>query len=994
MSDWTQALLALTFVALVGPGTLPLSAAAQEPAAQDSTLTGAVTGVVVETDNGAPLPGANVKIEGTMRGTSTDLNGRYRLDGLTPGSYALVFSFVGFQKKTVTDVKVTAGRTTELDVTLREETAQMEGVVVAAETAKDSEAGLLKERQKAAAVSNAISAELMSNTGASSAAAAMKKVTGASVMEGKYVHVRGLGGRYTNAQLNGLSLPTASADKNAVQFDLFSSSMLDNITTSKTFTPDQPGDFAGGLINLNTESYPTNLTFSVSTSMSVDTKAHFGDDFMTYNGGDYDFLGFDDGTREIPSFVQNLPAGQIPESPEEIKRQIREEVDAAGATSFDQLGENSLARRVHQLSRSFNSTLGPRAGTAPVNQSYSIGIGNETDVLGNPLGFIFNVNYGYSSSGYADGFTGLWRAPQAEGRLDSELLVDEALGTTEASVGGLLSANYTVAQNHEIGTNVMYSRRGESEASQRAGRWPEQFGSDTTVVFQDRNLRYTERQLYSAQLRGKHFFPSLGDAQIEWKASVSDTRQEEPDTRIFGNLLRLNVEDGQVVDSSYTVDLNGFSNPTRFFRDLSEDSYNAKLDLSVPFKAFGADGRSSVKFGGTYRSDSRSFSERTFVYDPQGSGMDRFTGAPNDFFTDDNVGIVGFETLREGTEFEAEVPIFGLLPYESTDPVNSYTGDRTVAAGFAMVDLQVTDRLRLIGGARVERTDLQIETEGLTQEPDTSEATPGEVNVTDLLPSLNIVYQLRDDMNLRAAATRTLARPTFREITRFARRPFVLGETIIGNPQLDRTLITNLDFRWEWFPSPGDIVAVSVFAKDFQGAIEVNLLEKTNSQRSWSNTDARLFGAEFEVRTRLNRFSSALEHVSVGTNLSLTQSRAEVPNSDLTRELEGQSPYTFNLNVTYDNPESGTTAGLYYNTFGERLTALGLPPKPNAFEQPFHQLNFNFSQRVMDHWTVSASVDNILGDTSEEVHSFSGRQFNRQVSPKGREVSLGLSYKL
>ena len=989
---WRHGLLATALLAFLAAFFGP--AAAQDAAPSDTIASGSVTGVVVEAGGGGPLPGANVVIKGTTQGTSTDLNGRYRLTGLAPGAYDLVFSFVGFQQKTVTGVEVTAGEPTELDISLREEAAQLEEVVVSAEVAGDSKSGLLKKRQKAASMSDAISAELMSQSGASSAAAAMKKVTGASVMEGKYVHIRGLGGRYTNAQLNGLSLPTASADKNAVQFDLFSSSILDNITTSKTFTPDQPGDFAGGLINLNTESYPTNLTLSVSTSMSVDTKAHFGGNFMTYKGGDYDFLGFDDGTREIPSFVRNLPADQIPTNPETIKRQIREEVDAAGATSFDQLGENSLARRVHQLSRSFNSTLGPRAGTAPVNQSYSIGIGNETDVLGNPLGFVFNVNYGYSSSGYSDGFTGLWRAPQEEGRLDSELLVDEALGTTEASVGGLLSANYTVAQNHEIGTNVMYSRRGESEASQRSGRWPEQFGADTTVVFQDRNLRYTERQLYSAQLRGKHFFPSLGDAQIEWKASVSDTRQEEPDTRIFGNLLRLNVEDGQVVDSSYTVDLNGFSNPTRFYRDLSEDSYNAKLDLSVPFNAFGAGRRSNVKFGGTYRSDSRSFSERTFVYDPQGSGVDRFTGAPNDFFADDNVGIVGFETLREGTQFEAEEPIFGLVPFEDTEPQDSYTGDRTVAAGYAMVDLQVTDRLRLIGGARLERTDLEIQTEGLVQVPDTSGATPGEINVTDLLPSLNVVYQLQDDMNLRAAATRTLARPTFREIAPFVRRPFVLGETIIGNPQLDRTLIANLDLRWEWFPSPGDIVAVSVFAKDFQGAIEVNLLETTNSQRSWSNTDARLFGAEFEVRTRLDRFSSALEHVSVGTNLSLTQSRAEVPNSDLTRELEGQSPYTFNLNVTYDNPESGTTTGLYYNTFGERLTALGLPPKPNAFEQPFHQLNFNFSQRLMDHWTVSASVENILGDTSTEVHPFSGRQFNRQVSPKGREISLGLSYEL
>jgi len=189
-------------------------------------------------------------------------------------------------------------------------------------------------------------------------------------------------------------------------------------------------------------------------------------------------------------------------------------------------------------------------------------------------------------------------------------------------------------------------------------------------------------------------------------------------------------------------------------------------------------------------------------------------------------------------------------------------------------------------------------------------------------------------------------------------------------------------------------VAVSVFAKDFQDAIEVNLLQTTNGQRTWDNTDAQLFGAEFEVRTRLGRFVDAFEYVTVGTNLSLIQSEAEVPDSDRTRTLQGQSPYTFNFDVTYDNPETGTTTGLYFNTFGERLTAFGLAPKPNVFEQPFHELNFTFTQRFRSHWTVDVSVDNILGDTQLEVHPFSGNEFVYQRTPRGRTISVGLSYEL
>jgi hypothetical protein len=957
----------------------------EPPSAVAQDQTGAVAGVVVDEANGETLPGANVSIEGTTTGTSTDLNGRYRLKGLAPGTYDLVVSFVGFQQKTVTGVEVTAGTTTRLDVGLREQTAQLEEVVVTAEAAQDSEAGLLSKRAKAASVSNAISAELMSQSGASTAADAMKKVTGASVVDGKYVYIRGLGDRYTKAQLNGLDLPTASADRNAVQFDLFSSSLLESITTQKTFTPDRPGNFAGGLIDITSESYPSDLTFTLSSSMSAGTQTHFHDNFLSYDGGRWDFLGFDDGTRAIPNGVSGLPADLVPQDAQTARREVREEVNQNNIQSLDELGE--AGQRLNQFSRAFNNTMAPTLGSAPISQSYSIGVGNEIEALGNPLGFLVNVNYGYSAS-YNEGFTGRYRGPLAGGEaLDEELLVDESVGSTEASIGGLASANYTVAQNHEFGTTIMYSRRGESETSRRFGRWPEQFGADSTVFFQDRNLRYTERELYSTQLRGQHLLPALSDLKLEWAGGYSDTRQEEPDTRVFGNLLRTQFGSDGSVDTTYTADLNGFDNPTRFFRDLSESSYSGKLDVSLPFKGFG-DGTSKVKVGGAYSTDDRSFSERTFVFDPSSSGVDPFAGDPNHFFRPENRGVVDIETVREGTPFEAQRPLFGIIPFESTEPEDLYTGDRTISAGYAMVDAFLTDWLRVVGGARVERTDMQVDSEAILSD------SSGVIEETDVLPALNVVVQLQENMNLRSAASRTIARPTFREMAPFSRRPFVLGETILGNPDLGRTLITNLDLRWEWFPTAGELVAVSVFAKDFQDAIEVNLLQTTNGQRTWDNTDAQLFGAEFEVRTRLGRFVDAFEYVTVGTNLSLIQSEAEVPDSDRTRSLQGQSPYTFNFDVTYDNPETGTTTGLYFNTFGERLTAFGLAPKPNVFEQPFHELNFTFTQRVSSHWTLDLSVDNMLGDTKREVHPFSGNEFVYQRTPQERSISVGVSYEL
>jgi TonB-dependent Receptor Plug Domain. len=234
---------------------------------------------------GESLPGANVRVEGTSTGTSTDLNGRYRLNGLAPGAYDLVFSFVGFQQKTVTGVEVSSGQTTPLDVALAEESAQLEEVVVEAQAARDSEAGLLKDRAKAAAVSDAISAETISQMGAGTVADAMSNVTGASVVDGKYVNVRGLQGRYVDVQLDNSTLPTPDPDGNSVPLDLFPSNLIDNIVTTKSFTPDEPATFTGGSIDVTTKSFPEEFFLNASFSTSFNSEVGIGGDILRPTGG-------------------------------------------------------------------------------------------------------------------------------------------------------------------------------------------------------------------------------------------------------------------------------------------------------------------------------------------------------------------------------------------------------------------------------------------------------------------------------------------------------------------------------------------------------------------------------------------------------------------------------------------------------------------------------------------------------------------------------------
>lgn len=233
--------------------------------------TGSFAGTVIDGDFGDPLIGANVLLKGTLIGTSTDLEGRFRIDNIPVGVQTFEVSYIGFQTLTIEGVDILDGEATRLDITLSSQAFELDGeVVVEARAIRNNESILLKDRQRADGMSDAISAEAISRSGSGDAAAAMSKVTGASVMGGKYVYIRGLGDRYTNTTLNGSTLPSADPDRKSFQLDLFPTALLDNIVTLKTFTPDKPGDFSGGLVDVATKAFPDDFTFSLSASLTYD----------------------------------------------------------------------------------------------------------------------------------------------------------------------------------------------------------------------------------------------------------------------------------------------------------------------------------------------------------------------------------------------------------------------------------------------------------------------------------------------------------------------------------------------------------------------------------------------------------------------------------------------------------------------------------------------------------------------------------------------------
>ncbi|MBT8399587.1 MAG: TonB-dependent receptor [Rhodothermia bacterium] len=947
-------------LSLIYCGLLVLTLPAQGQSSKAAS--GTVTGIIVDGATGETLIGANVVLEGTLIGATTDLDGRYTITAVPEGLHSLVFSYIGYTPQTVRNVEVKGGEVTRIDLALSPETVGMEEVIVEARAIRNNEAVLLKDRQKALAVSDAISAEAISKSGSSNAADAMEKVTGASVVGGKYVYVRGLGERYSSTHLNGAEMPSADPDRKAVQFDLFPANLLDNIVTVKTFTPDKPGNFSGGLVDISTKAFPEELDVKFSAKTSFNSGTHFGNDFLTYPGGSTDWLGIDDGSRGLPSLLSD-PTLVIPSA-----QRARRDAD--------------LASTLDAVSKSFNSVMSPLASTAPTNSSYSLSIGSRTDLIRRPLGFVVSLTYNRSASSYDNGKTGRYSFTGSD--LATDLNLNDALGSQEISWGGIANLSYQFSPRHEMGLNTLYSRSAESTARIQEGLWPKELGDDPNSIRTNRYLLYTEREMYSFQLRGKHSFPSLAGTSVEWNASNARTLQDEPDRRFFASTRRI-IGTNEVLSASSS----GFSDPSRYFRNLDENTQNAKLDISVPFKNWTGT-KARIKIGGAVQSADRDFRERVFSY--SSSPDIRFEGNPEGYFATGNMGIVAVDTLRKRFEF-------GHVISDDSKLRNNYDGSRDINALYAMIELPITRAFKLVGGARIETTDIRVASQD-------SSVGIGQLDRSDILPSVNAVYSIGEDMNLRAAYTKTLARPTFREIAPFESFDFTVGDFRIGNPELDRTRITNYDLRWEWFTRPGEIIAVSLFYKDLDNPIEEAIVCGTNGQLQYQNVDrASVYGAELEVRSALDFVWDRLSNFSTGVNFSLVKSEVDIPegelvarqavNSDIgdSRELQGQSPYILNADLSYDNQKSGTSVGAFFNVFGRRLSNVSLGGTPDVFERPSPQLDLSTSQRLHRNWSVNASIKNVLNTSRKWSHLFEGDEFVYQEYNKGQTFSLGVTFR-
>lgn len=900
-----------------------------------------IKGKVTDAVNSEPLVGATIRIEGTKLGAVADIDGTYEITDLPSGVYSLKVSYIGYNDKTISGVEVKGNNIVSLNISLTVDGLTTEEIVIEANTTLANEQAMLVEQKNSDKVQDGISEQQIKRAPDAAASDVLKRVIGVNIVNDKYVYVRGTSDRYSLTTLNGVQLPSTETEKKSFSFDLFPSNLLENIIVSKSYTPDQPGNFSGGLVQISTKDFPDQFSLNYNLGMGL-TDNTTNQNFLTYNAGQHKFLffntGLDDGGRQLPS--------QFPED-----RLINTTYTAEQLSDYSKLFRNNWAQNTRQ---------------APFNANTQIAVGNNFNVGNNPLGF-------YAAYSYRTGFL---NQDVSRAQYNNDLSTLESFDgrNSEFAVlnGGILNLNYKMGSNNKIGLKTTYTINSEDITTYLEGS--KLLTSEDNKDFRLYQTKFSERQLFSSILSGEHFIEKLGKLSLKWNASYNVGKKSEPDVktmtyeRLSGTEDEYNARMGSVADS----DGGG-----RLFMELKDIMRNASVDFSIPFVRVMRQ-QSKLKFGLYASGTSRNFDARNFA--PKLNGF--YTYIPylplNELFSENNIGPdrINYEELTRESD--------------------KYTAGEENYAGYLMVDIPM-DKLRVIGGLRYEYNRQQVSTLGRINEP-----IKADLLNRDILPSLNIVYSLTESMNIRGSASQTVSRPELREIAPFGYVDYITGLKTSGNPNIQRSLVNNYDVRYEYYPNAGEIYSASLFYKSYSSPIEeIYSPGQNNPEKTFDNArgGAYNYGIELEVRKKLGFISRMFTDFTVNANISLINSSVNLENlqtvsTEKTRRMQGQSPYTINLGLFYDNYELGTSVNLLYNKFGRRISEVGNNGFNDIYEDGNDVIDFSVSKRLFERFEVKFTVKDLLNQEKLYTQEITGIEKIVRKYESGTRFALTLGYKL
>ncbi len=942
---------------------------------------GIIRGSVFDKLTGEPMIVVTIAAEGTTTGTFSDLDGKFNLE-IAPGTYNLRLTFVGYEPLTIEQVNVTEGDVTLLDnLMMSPSTVELSEVTVTAEMSRRTENALMTLKMQSASVMDGISAVSFKKMGDSDAASSMKRVTGVSVEGGKYVFVRGLGDRYTKTILNGVDIPGLDPDRNTMQLDIFHTNIIDNIMVYKSFRADMPADFTGGVIDITIKDFPQEKKGSLFIGGAYNPDYHFNSNYVTYTGSKTDFLGFDNGSRDIPA-ITNIPSF----------------VEVLGNPTGEE------ATRYREILEGFNPTMAAVRQNSLMDYDFGASFGNQVPLKKVTIGYNVGFSYKNNTEYYKNaeyGRYGLSSDPDITDMEVREYQVGD-YGSHSVLLSGL--AGFAIkTQKSKVRLNIIHMQNGISKAGIFDFEGSDQ-GSNFSAMQQ--NLEYNERSLTNILLDGKHTFTGAG-MDVVWKISPTLSRISDPDARFIRYL--------KVSDDIYDINTEG-GFPERIWRDLSEINLSGVLHITKKYRFAGEEAK--LNFGGAYTYKERDFVIRKYAINVRDIPL---TGDPNEIFFPENLWPYNGTDYIRGTTYEAH-----FVP-ENPNQFNSIAKN---AAAYISTEFIPFNNFKTIIGLRVEKYD-QYYT-GQDQLGFNVLDNDKVMDYLDFFPSVNLVYALSEGQNLRLAYARTTARPSFKEMSYAEIADPLSGRTYIGgmfsdadnilgrvywDGDLRSSYIHNFDLRWEYYHGLGQMISASAFYKKFIDPIEiVQYATYTGAFQPRNVGDGEVMGLEFEIRQNLGLVTNAFRNFNVISNISFTRSKIELSTTEYLsrienartgetieneREMAGQAPYIINAGISYDGGEKGFgrgfEAGIYYNVQGTTLQYVGIADRPDIYMLPFHSLNFTTSKELgaEQRAKISFKISNLLNDKKESVfRSFNPTdQYFTKLEP-GITFALKFSYTL
>ncbi len=843
----------------------------------------------------------------------------------------------------------------------------IEEVVVSASRLKGSATAVMEERKQQAFVADIMGAEQISRSGDSDAAAALRRVTGLTLVDGKFIYVRGLGERYSSTQLNSAAVPSPDPTRTVIPLDLFPAEIIESLSVQKSYSPSMPASFGGGNVDIRTKTIPQDFLFKVSGKIGTNTNN--SDDGITYSGGDDDWYGSDDGTRALANSIKAV---------------------YDSGTSLDDIDkEQSRA-----LALDLNRNTDPTSESVDPNTKVSFALGDSFDSGDWRFGFL--STFAYENKWFVgEEYQGEKFVINDQGQAAMTRGFDE-IKTTDHQVkySGALSVGAELNKNHRVDFTTMVLRDTEDKIRDKLG-FDENINESDNRRIRSYDIRYEERELIVNQLKGMHTFDWLDFAGFDWKYSKGKSERYAP-----GNMKSRFIITDTNLDGIYDiVNESVLSNSTtaaRYtYQTLNDDVENYGMNFNYPFMLDGVE--LEVKVGSDFVSKERDASNRRFDINTRAfADLDLSGHKLNDILSNTNLSTASLN---------------GNILNDTTIDGDDYLSAQKIDAYYIEADAFFNQKWRISGGIRFEDfKQTSIPLEALTNKVDID----GDVNEAayaalafqedDIYPALALTYISDEQTQYRFSYGETVVRPDLREISKAQYIDPLTGYPVGGTPGLRTTDIKNYDFRFENYYDTGENFSIGLFYKDMIDPIETvqsfaqdgpPLVRIANAEEGY------VYGIEFEYLKDFSFLGGLGNDFFTTGNITISDSEIELNKqaivdqtgvsaaiTNTTRRLTGHSEYVVNMQFGYDAANGNHAATLIYNVFGERIILPGIEGQEDAMEQPFHSLDFNYTYFPNFNSAVKFSVKNLLG---EEQIIESASELVRSKE-KGTELSISFEY--